>query len=119
MSRSKKIKTREIEPDLVYNDETVGKFINYIMRKGKKSIARKIVYGAFEVIKEKTKQDPLDVFRSAIRNASPLLEVRPKRIGGATYQIPMEVKGERKLALSLLIGNRRSEDYGAYLPVAL
>jgi small subunit ribosomal protein S7 len=70
------------------------------MKGGKKTLAQKIVYGAFTIIKEKTKKEPLEVFRIAIENASPLLEVKPKRVGGATYQVPMEVRGERKLALA-------------------
>jgi len=90
----------EIAPDMVYNNIMVGKFINHIMKKGKKTIARKIVYGAFDVIKEKTQKEPLDVFDLAIKNASPLLEVKPKRVGGATYQVPREVKGERKITLA-------------------
>jgi len=101
MARRKKIKRRTIAPDLIYNDETVGKFINYVMRRGKKTIARKIVYGAFDILKEKTKKEPLEVFKLAMKNASPLLEVRPKRVGGATYQIPREVMGDRKLALAM------------------
>ena len=68
------------------------------MKQGKKTIAQKIVYSAFNIIKEKTKKEPLEIFKLAIENASPLLEVKPKRIGGATYQVPMEVRGERKLA---------------------
>jgi small subunit ribosomal protein S7 len=99
--RGKKIKKRETLPDLVYNDVLVSKFINYVTRKGKKSLARKIVYGAFEVIKEKTKNDPLKVFQTAIENAEPCLEVRPRRIGGATYQVPIEVPEERKIALAM------------------
>lgn len=90
-----------IPPDPVYNDTLVEKFINQIMRRGKKSIARKIVYGAFDKIKEKTKKDPLEVFELALRNASPLLEVKPKRIGGATYQVPREVRGDRRLTLAI------------------
>jgi small subunit ribosomal protein S7 len=101
MARRKKIKKKIVEPDLVYNNDNVSKLINYVMRKGKKTIARKIIYGAFDILKEKTKKDPIEVFNSAIRNTSPVLEVRPKRVGGATYQIPMEVRGDRKLALSL------------------
>lgn len=101
MARRRKIKKRIIEPDLVYDNVIVAKLINYVMRKGKKSIARKIVYGAFDIIKEKTKKDPVEVYETAIRNASPLLEVRPRRVGGATYQIPREVRGERKLTLAL------------------
>ena len=71
------------------------------MKKGKKTIARKIVYGAFDILKEKTKKEPLEVFEQAIKNTSPFLEVRPRRVGGATYQVPMEVRGNRKLALAM------------------
>ena len=90
-----------IAPDRVYNDVMISQFINKVMKKGKKTIAQKIVYGAFDVIKEKTKKEPLEIFHQAIENASPLLEVKAKRIGGATYQVPMEVRGERKLALAI------------------
>jgi len=85
---------------MVYNDVVVSQFINKVMKGGKKTTAQKIVYDAFDIIKEKTKKEPLEVFLSAIENAAPLLEVKPKRIGGATYQVPMEVRGERKLALA-------------------
>jgi len=84
----------------VYNDVMVSQFVNKVMKQGKKTTAQKIVYSAFEIIKEQTKKDPLEVFKAAIENASPLLEVKPKRIGGATYQVPMEVRGERRLALA-------------------
>ncbi len=101
MARRKKIKTKKIEPDIVYNDIVVSKFINYIMRKGKKMVASKIVYSTFDTIKETTKKDPLEVFKLAIKNTSPILEVKAKRVGGATYQVPREVTGKRMLALSL------------------
>ena len=97
----KKIKKHPIIPDPVYSNITVARFINQIMRKGKKTIARKIVYKAFDIIKEKTKKEPLEVFELALRNASPLLEVKSKRVGGATYQVPVEVKGDRRLALAM------------------
>ena len=97
----KKIKKHPIIPDPVYSNITVARFINQIMRKGKKTIARKIVYKAFDIIKEKTKKEPLEVFELALRNVSPLLEVKSKRVGGATYQVPVEVKGERKMALAM------------------
>ena len=93
-------KKHKIAPDGTYNDVMVAQFINKVMKEGKKTIAQKIVYGAFEIIKEKTKKEPLEIFKLAIENASPLLEVKPKRIGGATYQVPMDVRGERKLALA-------------------
>jgi small subunit ribosomal protein S7 len=93
-------KKHKIAPDGVYNDVMVAQFINKVMKQGKKTIAQKIVYSAFNIIKEKTQKEPLEIFKLAIENASPLLEVKPKRIGGATYQVPMEVRGERKLALA-------------------
>ena len=98
---SKKVKKHEVKPDLVYNSELVAKLINQVMRRGKKTIATKIIYRAFELIKGKTKKVPLEVFEQAVQNAAPLLEVRPKRIGGATYQVPSEVKGGRKIALAI------------------
>jgi small subunit ribosomal protein S7 len=96
----KKFEKKEVLPDPLYNDLLAGKFINYLMERGKKNTARKILYGSFEIIKEKTKQEPLDVFRKAIDNVAPLLEVKPKRVGGATYQVPREVKGERRISLA-------------------
>ncbi|MBI1866499.1 MAG: 30S ribosomal protein S7 [Candidatus Staskawiczbacteria bacterium] len=102
-------KKHKIAPDRVYNDVVISQFINKVMEKGKKTIAQKIVYGAFDIIREKTKKEPLEVFRLAIENASPLLEVKAKRIGGATYQVPIEVRGERRLALAIrwiLLGAR-------------
>jgi len=94
-------KKHKITPDGVYNDLVVSQFINKVMKQGKKTIAQRIVYSAFDIIKEKTKKEPLEIFRLAIENASPLLEVKPKRIGGATYQVPMETRGEKKLALAI------------------
>lgn len=101
MAGRKKIKKHPIAPDPVYNNTTVAKFINQVMRRGKKTIARKIVYRAFDIIKEKTKKEPLEIFEVALKNASPLLEVKSKRVGGATYQVPVEVKGDRKLTLAM------------------
>ena len=98
--RNKKIK-REILPDSVYENVMVAKLINQVMRRGKKTIARKIVYKAFDIIKEKTKKDPLEVFVLAIQNVSPLLEVKSRRVGGATYQVPTEVKSERRITLAM------------------
>jgi len=100
MSRKKKTR-HQIPPDSVYNNVTVARFINQVMRRGKKTIARKIVYKSLDIIKEKTKKDPLEVFEQALKNAAPLLEVKPKRIGGATYQVPREVKRERRLTLAM------------------
>ncbi len=101
MARRKKISKRIIDPDPLYNSVMVSQMINKVMRKGKKSIARKIVYGAFEVVKKKTGQDPLEIFEKAIKNASPLLEIKAKRVGGATYQVPHEVKGDRMITLAM------------------
>lgn len=101
MAKKKKIKKRAILPDTLYNNPLVEKFINHVMRRGKKSLARKIVYRAFQEIQEKTKKEPLEVFNEALKNAGPLLEVRPMQIGGATYQVPREVKKERRTTLAM------------------
>ncbi|MCD6550609.1 30S ribosomal protein S7 [bacterium] len=98
---AKKKKKRPIVPDPVYNSAMVAKFINHVMRKGKKTIAEKIVYGAFDEIKKKTKREPLEVFEEAIKNAGPLLEVRSRRIGGATYQVPVPVEKNRRITLAM------------------
>jgi len=96
-----KFKQKKIEPDSLYNNVKVSKFINQLMKKGKKTIARKIVYKALEIIKQETKKEPLDVFEKALDNTAPLLEVKSKRVGGATYQVPREVKGNRRLSLGI------------------
>ena len=82
-------------------DVAVEKFINQVMRKGKKTIARKIVYGAFDIVKTQSKKDPLEIFQKAIENTSPLLQVRSKRVGGATYQVPIEVKPKKRVSLAM------------------
>lgn len=108
MRRKKKIR-RNINLDPTYNSVTVTKLINYVMKQGKKEKARKIVYGSFDIIKNKIQKEPVEVFERALENASPFLEVKSKRIGGATYQVPREVRGERKLTLALrwiLLGAR-------------
>jgi len=99
----KKIKTKkEAKEDFIYNSATLERFINYVMKEGKKSVARKIVYGMLEEIKkESKKEDPLEIFESAIKNASPSLEVKSRRIGGANYQVPVEVQPDRKTALAM------------------
>jgi len=95
-------KKRTLSPDYKYNSAKVEKFINYVMKDGEKSVARKIVYGAFDVVKEKTKNDnPLEIFDQALKNVGPTTEVRPRRIGGANYLVPREVKAERKIALAM------------------
>ena len=89
-----------IKGDLRFDDKKISKFINYIMQNGKKTVAQKIVYGAFDVIKEETKKEPIEVFELAIKNASPLVEVKSKRIGGSNYQIPVEVREVRRFLLA-------------------
>jgi len=97
----KSFKKNEVKPDYKYDDLIVAKFINQVMKKGKKTVAERIVYGSFDLIKRKTKQDPIEVFEKAINNASPLIEVKSKRVGGATYQVPVPVDKERRLTLAL------------------
>ena len=101
MSRRHAAIKREILPDAKYGDITVAKLTNYIMIGGKKSAAEKIVYGALDIIEEKTKQDPIEVFKEALENVRPSIEVRSRRVGGATYQVPVEVRPARALQLSL------------------
>ncbi len=99
--RKKRAEKRPIQPDPKYNDLLVARMINTVLRKGKKNLARKIVYEALEIIAQKTKQNPLDVFRKAVSNVAPLVEVRSRRIGGATYQVPVEVREDRRISLAL------------------
>ncbi|MFA5001043.1 MAG: 30S ribosomal protein S7 [Candidatus Paceibacterota bacterium] len=93
-------KTERLSPDHEYQSLKVEKLINYVMERGKKNVARALVYGAFAKIKEKTKEEPLEVFETAIRNVAPQVEVRSRRVGGANYQVPHEVRPERKQALT-------------------
>ncbi len=99
MRRKRKI-TREIIPDPKYGNVMIAKFINYVMRKGKKSTAQNVVYRAFDLLEKKYSQDPLAVFDTALKNVGPTVEVKSRRIGGATYQVPREVRGERRIALA-------------------
>ncbi len=101
MPRRGPVPPREILPDPVYGDKLVAKLINKVMKDGKKSKAEKIVYGAFDIIKEKLGEDPLKVFHKAVENVKPVMEVRPRRVGGATYQVPMEVNERRQIHLAL------------------
>ncbi len=101
MPRKGHIPKRDVLPDPMYNDKVVTKLINNIMLQGKKGVAQKICYGAFEIIKNKTGKDPLEVFEQALNNIMPVLEVKARRVGGATYQVPMEVRPERRQALGL------------------
>jgi small subunit ribosomal protein S7 len=95
------IAKRDVLPDPIYNDKVVTKLVNNIMEQGKKGVAQKIVYGAFDIIKEKTGKNPLEVFEQALNNIMPILEVKARRVGGATYQVPMEVRPDRRQALGL------------------
>jgi len=101
MARKREIAKREVIPDPKYNSKLVSRFINIIMEHGKRSIAESTCYGAFDVLKEKTGNEALKVFKTAIDNVKPVLEVKPRRVGGATYQVPMEVKPARRIALAL------------------
>ena len=101
MSRKRKAPIRKIYPDPKYGSVVISKFINSIMYDGKRSTAEKILYSALEKIKEKSKEDPVKIFNSAISNVKPNLEVRSRRVGGATYQVPVEVKSSRSQALAL------------------
>ena len=92
---------RKVEPDLRYNSELVARFINKVMKDGKKSLATRIVYQAMDLVEQRTKRPALEVFEEAIRNVSPLLEVKPRRVGGATYQVPVEVPPHRQLSLAM------------------
>jgi small subunit ribosomal protein S7 len=101
MSRRHRAEKREIIPDAKYHNEVVTKFMNSVMNHGKKSVAEQIVYGALDMIESKSKQDPLGVFRQALDNVMPAIEVRSRRVGGATYQVPVEVRIDRRQALAI------------------
>jgi len=99
--RKRRAEKRYIKPDPKFNDITVSKFINVLMNEGKKSAARKIIYGAFDIIEGKIKKPGLEVFKQALSNVQPIIEVRSRRVGGATYQVPSEVRPERRTALAM------------------
>jgi len=99
--RKRRAEKRRIEPDPQYKDLLVTRFVNNLMLDGEKNTSRKIVYGAFDIIAEKTKKEPLEVFRKAMSNVAPVTEVRSRRVGGATYQVPVEVREERRTALAI------------------
>lgn len=101
MPRRGQIAKRDVLPDPLYNSKLVTRLINNIMYDGKKGVAQKIVYGAFDIIREKTGKEPLEVFEQAMENVMPQLEVKARRVGGATYQVPMEVRPERRQTLGL------------------
>jgi small subunit ribosomal protein S7 len=110
MPRRNRPERRQVAPDARYNNTEVQSFINRIMKNGKKSVAASLVYDAFELIAEQTSKEPLEVFLQALENASPVMEVKPRRVGGATYQVPMEVPAYRQFALATrwLIGAART-----------
>lgn len=92
---------RQVLPDPRFNSRTLARFINKIMLRGKKSVAERIAYGAFDILRDKTQKDPMEVFTQALNNVMPLVEVRPRRVGGATYQVPMEVRPDRRQAMGM------------------
>ncbi|MEX1011551.1 MAG: 30S ribosomal protein S7 [Balneolaceae bacterium] len=99
--RRRTAEKRDVQPDPVFEDKTVTRFINNLMRDGKKNVARNILYQAFEIIEEKTGEEPIEVFKNALGNSTPAVEVRSRRVGGATYQVPVEVRSERGTALGM------------------
>jgi small subunit ribosomal protein S7 len=109
MPRRREVPKRIILPDPKYHDRTVAKFINALMLGGKKSVAEQIVYGAFDLVRERSGDEPLELFKKAIDNVRPVLEVKSRRVGGSTYQVPVEVRSERRNALALrwLVDNAR------------
>jgi small subunit ribosomal protein S7 len=113
MPRRREVPKRDILPDPKYGSRLVTKFINNVMRKGKKSVAEQILYESFDIIAKRTKQEPLEVFKKALDNVKPVLEVKSRRVGGSTYQVPVEVRSSRRTALAIrwLIGysQQRSE----------
>src|SRR5512141_201464 len=110
MSRRARAVKREVIPDIRYNSAIVSMFVNRMMRGGKKSTAQRVMYGAFELIEQRAKRPPLEVFEQAMRNATPQIEVKPRRVGGATYQVPVEVPADRRntLAMRWILGAART-----------
>lgn len=121
MSRRRVVIERVIQADYIYNSKILAKFINYVMHDGKKSVAEKIVYGALNIIKEKSEENELIVFKRALDNIKPIVEVKARRVGGATYQVPIEVRPERAFALSmrwLVEYSRKRNEKGMILKLA-
>ncbi|MDP9355296.1 MAG: 30S ribosomal protein S7 [Chloroflexota bacterium] len=112
MPRRAKIQRRVPPPDAKYNSELISRFINKIMERGKKGLAERIMYGALETIQDRTGRAPLEVFEQAVYNATPVLEVKPRRVGGATYQVPVQIEGQRRqsLAIRWLLTSARSRN---------
>ncbi|MBW1991686.1 MAG: 30S ribosomal protein S7 [Deltaproteobacteria bacterium] len=101
MPRKGGVVKRPVTPDLRYNDVLVSRFINGLMRKGKKSVAQRIMYNALDLVAQRTKEDPIKVFHQAVDNVKPLVEVKSRRVGGATYQVPVEVRPDRRISLAI------------------
>jgi len=101
MPRRREVTKREILPDPKYKNILVARFINNLMKRGKKSVAEKIFYGALEIVRERAKEDPLKLFEKSVSNVKPIIEVKSRRVGGATYQVPTEVRPERRTALAI------------------
>ena len=101
MPRRRVVAKREVLPDPKFGSVTLAKFMNHVMVSGKKSVAEKIVYGALDIVKDRTKKDPIEAFEEALENVAPMVEVKSRRVGGATYQVPVEVRVERQQALSI------------------
>lgn len=101
MPRRAKVQVRVIEPDSRYGSVLVATFVNKLMERGKKGTAERIVYDAFEIVESRTGRDPLEVFQQAITNSTPVIEVKPRRVGGATYQVPIQIEGGRRLSLAM------------------
>jgi len=101
MPRRREVPKREVLPDPKYNSRLAAKFVNNLMRRGKKSLAEQIFYGALDLIEQRSKQDPLDMFHKALDNVRPIVEVKSRRVGGASYQVPVEVRSERRDALAM------------------
>ena len=101
MSRRSRATKRIIAPDAKYDNQLISMFVNKLMREGRKSLAERIMYSALDEIEEKEKRDPVEVFEQAVQNATPVVEVKPRRVGGATYQVPVDIRAERRMALAL------------------
>ena len=112
MPRRARVTRREIAPDARFGSRSLARFINKVMYDGKKSVAERIVYGALDIVERNARRNPVDVYDQAMRNAMPVIEVKPRRVGGATYQVPVEIKGDRRQALAMrwLIDAARSRN---------
>ena len=99
--RRRKAEKRDVQPDPIFEDKLITRFVNNLMKDGKKNVARKIVYQAFEIIEERTGETGIEIFRAALQNSTPVVEVKSRRVGGATYQVPVEVRQERGTALGM------------------